>query len=156
MTAEKKRDALAHIARTLQSDPSAEELACHQPMLANVKQALDSKKRVSLPSSEGRPRGLPLWIVAKALKSAWHADGSWPVVGYDEAERHRHTCDSRYCILPTLHISMHRHVDVVHNAAYEEGKRQRTILPCQPRPPETWHVEPDADTIARAYEARQS
>ncbi|SHO79868.1 Hypothetical protein MSYG_4220 [Malassezia sympodialis ATCC 42132] len=144
---------LGRLAEALQTQTHAEELAEMQGMLASVKRALDSGRRVALPSEAGRPRGLPLWIVTKLLKSAWHRDGTWPLIGYDEAAKHS-MCDRARCVVPYLHISQHAHALLVRNEAYEDGKRKGTILPCTQPPPPAWDVEPDADAIARAYAAR--
>lgn len=57
---------LGRLAEALQTQTHAEELAEMQGMLASVKRALDSGRRVALPSEAGRPRGLPLWIVVRA------------------------------------------------------------------------------------------
>ena len=124
-----------------------EELQSMQHSLLPIKRSLDAGKRVS--------RGLPLWVAIKVIKASWHADGSWPLIGYDEAARH-HICDPALCIVPSMHVSQHKHADIIPNEAYELGKRQRKILPCTQAPPAPHMVEPDADTIARAYAARHA
>ena len=140
-------DGLASLEEVLREVPMAEELQSMQRTLLPIKRSLDAGKRVS--------RGLPLWVAIKVIKASWHADGSWPLIGYDEAARH-HICDPALCIVPSMHVSQHKHADIIPNEAYELGKRQRKILPCTQAPPAPYMVEPDADTIARAYAARQA
>lgn len=95
----------------------------------------------------------------RVLKASWHADGSWPLIGFDEAQKHRDMCDPQWCVLPTLHESVHPHSAIIPNAAYEDAKRAGHVLPCGPLPPAaaavTYTVEPDADAIAQAYAARR-
>lgn len=98
-------------------------------------------------------RAYPLLTQTKLLKSAWHRDGTWPLIGYDEAAKHR-ICDQAQCVVPYLHVSQHPQALLIRNEAYEDGKRRGTILPCTQPPPPVWDVEPDADSIARAYAAR--
>ena len=98
----------------------------------------------------GAPR--PLTQV-KALKSAWHVDGTWPLIGYDEAEKHR-VCPPEHCVVRFLHVSSHRHKDLVRNEEYERAKRNGAILPCKPASGGTAFVEKSADAIAAAYAAR--
>lgn len=159
---ERFEQTVARIEELFHEHADAEELASSEALLCGIKRALDSKRRVAAPGTD-RVRGLPLWIVVrvrertypqtKALKCSWHADGSWPLIGYDEAERHR-ICNPDYCIVHAMHVSQHKHVDVVRNATYEDGKRGGLFLPCRPTPQEFFQVEPDADTIAQAYAAR--
>ena len=140
-------DGVARLEEVLREVPMAEELQSMQRTLLPIKRSLDAGKRVS--------RGLPLWVAIKVIKASWHADGSWPLIGYDEAARH-HICDPALCIVPSMHVSQHKHADIIPNEAYELGKRQRKILPCTQAPPAPHMVEPDADTIARAYAARHA
>lgn len=140
-------DGLARLEEVLQEVPVAEELQSMQLTLLSIKRSLDEGKRVS--------RGLPLWVVIKVIKASWHADGSWPLIGYDEAARH-HICDPRLCIVPSMHVSQHKHADIIPSQAYELGKRQRKILPCTQAPPVPHMVEPDADAIAQAYAVRHA
>lgn len=140
-------DGLARLEEVLREVPMAEELQSMQRTLLPIKRSLDAGKRVS--------RGLPLWVAIKVIKASWHADGSWPLIGYDEAARH-HICDPALCIVSSMHVSQHKHADIIPNEAYELGKRQRKILPCTLAPPAPYMVEPDADTIARAYAARHA
>ena len=140
-------DGVARLEEVLREVPMAEELQSMQRTLLPIKRSLDAGKRVS--------RGLPLWVAIKVIKASWHADGSWPLIGYDEAARH-HICDPQLCIVPSMHVSQHKHADIIPNEAYELGKRQRKILPCTQAPPAPYMVEPDADTIARAYAARHA
>ena len=140
-------DGLARLEEVLREVPMAEEREAMQRTLLPIKRAGDAVKRVA--------RGLPLWVAIKVIKASWHADGSWPLIGYDEAARH-HICDPALCIVPSMHVSQHKHADIIPNEAYELGKRQRKILPCTQAPPAPYMVEPDADTIARAYAARHA
>ena len=140
-------DGLARLEEVLREVPMAEELQSMQRTLLPIKRSLDAGKRVA--------RGLPLWVAIKVIKASWHADGSWPLIGYDEAARH-HICDPALCIVPSMHVSQHKHADIIPNEAYDLGKRQRKILPCTQAPPAPYMVEPDADTIARAYAARHA
>jgi len=140
-------DGLARLEEVLREVPMAEELQSMQRTLLPIKRSLDAGKRVS--------RGLPLWVAIKVITASWHADVSWPLIGYAEAARH-HICDPALCIVPSMHVSQHKHADIIPNEAYELGKRQRKILPCTQAPPAPHMVEPDADTIARAYAARHA
>lgn len=148
--------ALQRVEEVLSSAAAAEELAsCHR-QLAPLARRLVSEKPVAVP---GERRGVPLQIAVgggltqvKVLKSAWHADGTWPLIGYDEAEKHTH-CDPGRCVLRTMQVSRHRHVDIVRNPVYEEGVRSRTILPCR-TPHATWFEEPSMDSIAASYRDR--
>ncbi|WFD28481.1 hypothetical protein MNAN1_003492 [Malassezia nana] len=145
-------DGLSRLVAVLRAQPDAEELASNQPILSSVKHALDRGRRVAL-SNEARPRGLPLWIVTKLLKAAWHRDGTWPLIGYDEAAKHT-ICDPALCVVSYTHVSQHPHALLVQNEAYEAGLERGIFLPCTEPPPMSYNVEPDADGIARAYAAR--
>ena len=93
-------DGVARLEEVLREVPMAEELQSMQRTLLPIKRSLDAGKRVA--------RGLPLWVAIKVIKASWHADGSWPLIGYDEAARH-HICDPQLCIVPSMHVSQHKH-----------------------------------------------
>ncbi|WFC95677.1 hypothetical protein MBRA1_002330 [Malassezia brasiliensis] len=147
---EKYRATLARIEALFANDPNAEELAASQKLLGPLYRTLDSRRSVAMPN---QPRGIPLNLVVKTLKSAWHVDGTWPLIGYDEAEKHR-VCPEAYCVVRFLHISPHRHKDLVPNEAYERAKRAGAVLPCKPTHGNPAFVEKDAEAIAAAYAAR--
>ncbi|WFD04494.1 hypothetical protein MOBT1_003204 [Malassezia obtusa] len=147
---EKYRATLARIEALFDADPDAEELASSQKLLGALYRTLDSGRSVARPDG---PRGLPLSLAVKAIKSSWHADGTWPLIGRDEAEKHR-VCNPHDCVVRTMQVSQHRHKDLVRNDAYELGKQKRTILPCSPTSHEIWFVERSADAIAAAYASR--
>ena len=153
----KYRAALARIEALFSNDPNAEELAASQKLLGPLYRTLDSRRSVAMPN---QPRGIPLNLVVrcpltqvKTLKHAWHVDGTWPLIGYDEAEKHR-VCPEAYCVVRFLHISPHRHKDLVPNEAYERAKRAGAVLPCKPTHDNPAFVEKSADAIAAAYAAR--
>lgn len=76
------------------------------------------------------------------------------MIGFDEAQHHEE-CDPELCVVPSMSVSQHKQAEIVRDPTYELGKKQRTILPCTQPPPEPVLVEPNADTIAMTYAARQ-
>ncbi|WFD32706.1 hypothetical protein MSPP1_003756 [Malassezia sp. CBS 17886] len=145
------------MARFLEAHADTEELASAAPTLASMRSTMDSGRFLGLDPAApaSRPRGLPLWMAVKTLKGAWHADGSWPLIGCDEAERHRGVCAPDTCIVRTMRVSQHRHALVVPNRAYEEGKRAGWVLPCRRAVQDAPFLERSADAIALAYREQE-
>lgn len=150
LTPEKYRAAVERIDALLQSKPNAEELASAQKLLGSLYKTMNTGRSVAMPDAR---RGIPLGIAVKSLKHHWHVDGTWPLIGYDEAEKHK-ICDPAICILRTMQVSQHKHKDLVRNDVYESGKKKKIILPCCPAVHEIWFEEKGADAIAAAYVAR--
>lgn len=124
-----------------------------QKPLIGIKNALDNGRRINV-SRNGVERGMPLWMLTKVLKASWHADGSWPIIGRDEAAQHR-VCDPEACIVGAIQVSQHPHSKVVRCDAYERGKKAGTILPCKFGVREPVILGPSAAEIAAAYATRR-
>ncbi|WFD44997.1 hypothetical protein MPSI1_003673 [Malassezia psittaci] len=144
---EKYHKAVERLEALFVADPNAEELAASQKLLGPLQRTLDSQRRIGIPNQR---RGLPMYLVVKSLKGSWHADGSWPLIGFDEAEKHK-VCDPEVCIVKNMHVSQHRHKDIIHSDAYE---MRRKLIPCRPLPKANTFKERNSDAIAAAYEAQ--
>lgn len=151
--AERHTESLTRLQDFLLAVPDAEELDMMQKPLIGIKNALDNGRRINV-SRNGVERGMPLWMLTKVLKASWHADGSWPIIGRDEAAQHR-VCDPEACIVGAIQVSQHPHSKVVRCDAYERGKKAGTILPCKFGVREPVILGPSAAEIAAAYATRR-
>ena len=150
---ERHAESLARLQGCLLAVPDAEELQELQGPLVVIKNALDSGRRINV-CRNGVERGMPLWMLVKILKASWHADGSWPIIGRDEAAQHA-MCDPEACIVGAIQVSQHPHSKVVRCDAYERGKKAGIILPCKPGVREPVILGPSAAEIAAAYDTRR-
>lgn len=151
--AERHTESLTRLQDFLLAVPDAEELEMMQKPLISIKNALDNGRRINV-SRNGVERGMPLWMLTKVLKASWHADGSWPIIGRDEAAQHG-VCDPEACIVGAIQVSQHPHSKVVRCDAYERGKKAGTILPCKFGVREPVILGPSAAEIAAAYATRR-
>ncbi|CAO1629376.1 unnamed protein product [Sympodiomycopsis kandeliae] len=145
------QDALDRIHRVLTSTEAAEELKStwhgsgsdeKKTALKDFKRLLDSGKRVN-PSETDTPRGIPMWMVVRTVKSSWHADGSWPLLGSDES-------------LPSSSSGMDIPSSIHPRALLlrPKGQDRFELPPSDIAVGEIVKQDPEPDRIAEAYRAR--
>lgn len=147
----KFQNTLNHLEELLDATPSSEELATtwngsnnqsRSIGLRDLHRQLEAGKRVQ---HDGR--GIPMWIVVRAVKASWHADGSWPLRGHDEMGQN----DDAVAAIPQ---SIHPSSALLRPKGQTACTLPQTPVDADLAAGKVIQADPDPQDIADAYAAR--